>query len=135
MEVSDGGTCAFARRGARGDRRLGAFERGGRDAAVVARLDRVVADLQSPSRTATAPDQLLVVVFKTDQVSVQRRLATILAAAEPSDTSTAYTQAVVVAFPIGEVSQADLDALGVLVTPDAVAELRITPTPAPVVES
>lgn len=95
---------------------------------LVNRLQFVASQLESASPAAVArEDLLLVVVFKTDQANVQRRVAQIMAVAEPSDPSPEYTQAVVVAFPIGEVSANDVRALEVLVTKDAVEQLRIAP--------
>jgi len=65
---------------------------------------------------------LLLVALKTDQANIQRRLTTILAAAEPAVVD---SEAHVWAKPVGELVAADLDALAAIVGWDAVSRLRV----------
>ena len=69
-----------------------------------------------------AASVLLLVALKTDQPNIERRLRTILAAAEPVNPD---TEAVAWAKPVEELAAADLDALAVLVGWEAVSRLRV----------
>ena len=68
------------------------------------------------------PTVLLVVALKTDQPNIERRLKTILAAAEPIAVD---TEPVAWANDVNDLVAADLDALASLVGWDAVSRLRV----------
>jgi hypothetical protein len=67
-------------------------------------------------------DALLVVALKTDQPNIERRLRTILAAAEATQPD---SETVVWARPVDELVAVDLDALAAIVGWDAVSRLRV----------
>lgn len=69
-------------------------------------------------------DVLLIVALKTDQPNIERRLKTILAAAEPVD-PLCHTEPVAWANLVDDLVAADLDALAALVGWDAVSRLRV----------
>lgn len=67
-------------------------------------------------------DVLLIVALRTDQPDVERRLRTIVAAAQPIDIQ---TEACAHAQPVSELTAGDLDRLAAIIGWDAVDRLNV----------